>query len=74
MLSMFLRDAIFAFSEAPISRHRRNRKLSDDRASDVRERIVHADGERAKGVMSSLSRGSVLLQLEKVYSGGRGNE
>ena len=71
---MFLRDAIFAFSEAPISRHRRHRKLADERASDLRERIMDADGERAKGVMSSLSRGSGLLQLEKVYSGVRGNE
>lgn len=68
---MFLRDAIFAFSEAPVSRHRRKRQLADDRASDIRARVAVADEERAKGVMSSLSRGSVLLQLEKVYSGGR---
>lgn len=73
MIRKFLRDTMFAISEAPISRHRRKRELVCDQAGIVRDSVKNADGDRAKGVMSSLSRGSVLLQLEKVYSGGRGN-
>lgn len=62
MIMKFLRATIFALSERPIERRRR--RLKDE--------VSRADDERAKGVMSSLSRGSVLLQLEKAHLGGRG--
>jgi len=48
-----------AFSERPMERRRKQ----------LLEEIKDADLERGKGVMGSLARGSVLLQLEKVYTG-----
>jgi hypothetical protein len=73
MLSQLLRDVYFAFSESPISRHRRSVSFAVDQSKGIRASIKMADFERAKGVMSSLSRGSVLLQLEKVADSDREN-
>lgn len=56
MIREFLDEISFAMSGKPTERRR----------LQIRKQIEIADSGRAKGVMSSLSRGSVLLQLEEV--------
>jgi hypothetical protein len=52
----FFSDIAFAMSGKP----------TECRRNQLKNQISGADAERAKGVMSSLSRGSVLLQLEEI--------
>lgn len=48
----------FALSERPFERRHRELEVA----------VRKADADRASGVMAALSRGSVLLQQEKVYT------
>ncbi|WP_306258988.1 hypothetical protein [Pararhizobium sp. IMCC21322] len=60
MIREFLDDIAFAMSGKPMDRRRLK----------LKQQVLEADRNRAKGVISSLSRGSVLLQLEEVGDGG----
>lgn len=44
-------------------------KYDDHHRDRLRHQIEEADIERGKGVMASLSRGSVLVSQEKVFLG-----
>lgn len=59
MIREFLDDISFAISRNPTVRRRER----------LKNQVTDADRDRAKGVMSSLSRGSVLLQLEEIGTG-----
>ena len=63
MIRELIRTAAFAVSARPSKR----------RLDKIKENIRKEDDQRAKGVMSSLSRGSVLLQLEEVHDGESGS-
>lgn len=64
MIRDFLQTAIFALSERPTERRR----------EELKKQVLEADDNRAKGAMSALSRGSVLLQLEEAHIGGTGQQ
>lgn len=63
MIRELLKEVVFALSERPTERRREQLKTS----------VLKADDDRAKGIMSALSRGSVLLQLEEARTGGTGS-
>lgn len=62
MFKEILQTAAFALSERPTERRR----------EQLKNKILEADDNRAKGIMSALSRGSVLLQLEEAHISGTG--
>jgi hypothetical protein len=65
----FYSRIIFAFSKSPLERHRENSNFIFDKNSlcDRRRNIKIGDTNRASGVMSSLSRGNILIQQERVH-------
>ena len=62
MIRKLIQTASFALAGRPTERRREK----------LRSEILKSDDDRAKGIMSALSRGSVLLQLEEAHSGGTG--
>lgn len=60
MIREFIQTAVFALSDRPTVRRR----------EQLKTQILKADDNRAKGIMSALSRGSVLLQLEEAHTSG----
>lgn len=64
MIRTIFQTAIFALSERP----------TEQRREQLKSKILKADDDRARGVMSALSRGSVLLQLEEARIGGTGSQ
>jgi hypothetical protein len=59
MLKELFQTLAFALSERPTEQHRKKLKT----------KIMKSDDDRAKGIMSTLSRGNVLLSLESALNG-----
>lgn len=53
-----IRNLRFALSESPLSLH----------AKELERMVEESDAHRAGGVASSLTRGSVLIQQEKIFT------
>jgi hypothetical protein len=60
MFRQLFQTVAFALSERPTEHHR----------NELKTKILKSDDDRAKGIMSALSRGSVLLQLEEAHVDG----